>query len=50
MGEHLAERLIDLRGFGSTAKGIPELGLDHVERRFDVAALVVALHEACADQ
>ncbi|MGI8918163.1 MAG: hypothetical protein ACR2H6_06130 [Pyrinomonadaceae bacterium] len=42
---HLTKSLIDLRGFGLAAQRVAKLCLDHAERRFDVASLVVALHE-----
>lgn len=45
MTEHLTKSLIDLRGFGLTSQRVTKLRLDHMKGRFDVAALVIALHE-----
>ena len=45
MTENLAKRLIYLRRFGLTSKAVSELRLDHAERGFNVAALVVLLQE-----
>lgn len=45
MAKHLTQRLIHLCGFGLAAECVAKLRFDHVERGFDVAALVVLLHE-----
>ena len=45
MRQNLTERLVGLRGLRATAKRVAKLCLDHAECRFDVAALVVLLHE-----
>ena len=44
--ENLTKSLIDLRGFGLAPQRVAKLRLDHAERRFDVAALVIAFHES----
>lgn len=46
MAEHLTKSLIDLSGFSLASQGNAKLCFDHVERGFDVAALVIALHES----
>jgi hypothetical protein len=43
--KNLTKSLIDLRGFGLASKAIAELGFDHAEGSFDVAALVILLHK-----
>jgi hypothetical protein len=45
MTENLTKGFVDLSGRGLTAKRVTELRFDHVEGGFDVAALVVLLHE-----
>lgn len=46
MTQYLTQSLIDLRGFGLAPQGNSKLRFDHVECRFDVRPLVIALHEA----
>lgn len=43
MAQHLAQRFIHLSRIRLGAQRIPELALNHAERRLDVAALVVVL-------
>jgi hypothetical protein len=43
--KNLTKSLINLRGFSLTSQRITKFCLDHAERRFDVAALMVALHK-----
>lgn len=46
MTENLTKSLIDLRRSGLAPQGYSELRLDHVESRFDIGSLVIALHES----
>lgn len=46
MSQHLAQSFVDLSGRRLTSQAVAKLRLDHVECRFDVAALVITLHEA----
>jgi len=48
VAQHLAQHLVVLRGRALGPQRIPELALDHAERRFDVAALVVVVQELIA--
>ena len=45
VAKHLTQCFIDLRGQGLTSEPLTKLRLDHVERGFDVAALVVVLQK-----
>lgn len=45
MTKNLAQSFISLRDFGLASQAIAELRLDHAERRFNVAALMVLLEE-----
>ena len=45
MTENLTKRFIHLRCFGLASKAVSELRLDHAERGFNVAALVILLQE-----
>lgn len=46
MAKHLTKCFVDLRRFGLASQRVAKLRLAHVERGFDVAALVIALHES----
>jgi CheY-like chemotaxis protein len=45
MTKHLAESFVDLRRHRLAAKPLTKLRLDHVKRRFDIAALVIVAQE-----
>ena len=45
MRQNLAQRLVDLRCLSLTSQRVANLRLDHAERRFHIAPLVVLLKE-----
>ena len=45
MTENLAESFVDLGGLRLTSERVAKFRFDHCERRFDIAAFVIVLHE-----
>jgi hypothetical protein len=45
VGQHLAQRLIDLRCFSFASQAITKLRLDHAKRGFNIASFVVLLEK-----
>ena len=45
VAKYFAKCLVDLRPLRFASQKVAELRLDHVERRFDIRAFVVALHK-----